>query len=113
MEHLHIEELLEFSPQKRIRKKLLGSRRIVTELLCYEPGQSTPIHHHPEQDEVFLVLEGQGTISVGEEEAAEEAAIGPRSLLHVPAGTRHGMKAAGDSRMVVLFFKAPATPGAG
>ncbi len=112
MEHLHIEELVEFSTAKRVRKKLLGSRKIVAELLCYEPGQSTPVHHHPEQDEVFLVLEGSGTISTGDGEAMEKATVGPKSLIHVPAGTRHGLTA-GDSRLIILFFKAPATPGAG
>ena len=104
MEHLRVEDLVEFSTGKRIRKKLLGSGKIVAELLCYEPGQSTPIHHHPQQDEVFYVLEGSGKITIGE----EEAIINPKSLILVPAQTRHGVTA-GDSRLVILFFKAPAS----
>ena len=102
MEHLRIEQLLEFSTAKRIRKKLCGSEKIVAELLCYEPGQATPLHQHPQQDEVFYVLEGNGKIFIGEEED-----INPGSLIFVPAQTRHGMTAANNSRLVILFFKAP------
>ena len=107
MEHLHVEEAVEFSAAKRIRKKLLGSSRIVAELLCYEPGQSTPVHHHPQQDEVYYVLEGSGKISTGNNGAKQETQVEPKSLIFVPAGTPHGLVA--DSRMVVLFFKSPAS----
>ncbi len=102
MDHLHIEDLVEFSTDKRIRKKLLGSGKIVAELLCYEPGQSTPMHQHPQQDELFYVLEGNGKLTVG----GEETTINAKSLIHVPAQTLHGVTA-GDSRLIILFFKAP------
>ena len=109
MEHLRIGEAVEFSMAKRIRKKLLGSSRMVAELLCYEPGQSTPVHYHPQQDEVFYVLEGSGTISTSNDGAMKTTKVEPKSLILVPAGTQHGLIA--ESRMVVLFFKSPATPG--
>ncbi len=102
MDHLQIDSLVEFSAAKRIRKKLLGSPKIVAELLCYEPGQSTPIHQHPQQDEIFYVLEGTGKLTLGD----EETDIHPKSLILVPAQMRHGLIAA-DSRLVILFFKAP------
>jgi quercetin dioxygenase-like cupin family protein len=109
MDHMRIEEAVEFSAAKRIRKKLLGSSRIVAELLCYEPGQSTPVHHHPQQDEVFYVLEGSGRIFTRSDSSDTETKVEPKSLIFVPSGTQHGLTA--DSRMVVLFFKSPATPG--
>lgn len=101
MDHLNIDDVMEFSGEKRIRKKLRGSENIITELLCYEPGQSTPMHHHPQQDEIFYVVEGTGTITVGEEQGRVVA----NSLYFVPAQTPHGLTA--DSRLVLLFFKAP------
>lgn len=104
MEHLQVEDLIEFSAVKRIRKKLLGSGKIVAELLCYEPGQSTPVHQHPQQDEVFYVLEGNGTLSIN----GEQRTIQANNLLLVPAQSQHGL-VAGDTRLVILFFKAPAT----
>ena len=109
MDHLRIEDAVEFSAAKRIRKKLLGSSRIVAELLCYEPGQSTPVHHHPQQDEMFYVLEGSGKIFTRNAGVDVETQIDPKSLIFIPAETQHGLTA--DKRMVVLFFKSPATPG--
>ena len=103
MQHLRVEDLKEFSKDKRIRKKLLGSEKIAAEFLCYEPGQGTPIHHHPKQDEFFYVLEGRGTITVG----GEGVVVGPTSLVLVPAQVPHGLSADRDSRLVVMFVKAP------
>jgi len=105
MEHMRIGEVTEFSLGKRIRKRLLGSGKLVAGLLCYEPGQRTPKHHHLKQDGCFYVIEGNGRIIVGE----EEVPVNPKSLVFAPAGTTHGITAADDSRLVVLFFKAPAS----
>lgn len=105
MEQLNISDLIEFAQPKRVRKKLLGSKRIVGELLCYEPGQSTPLHQHPQQDECFFVLEGQGTLSVGD----ENRVIRRHDLILVPPATMHSLTADGGTRMVLIFFKAPAT----
>src|SRR5579884_3502252 len=108
MEHIQIADLVEFSLDKRIRKKLRGSPNIVTELLCYEPGQATPVHHHPQQDEVFYIIEGNGIISIG----SEQSPVVANSLYFVPAQSPHGITA-GDKRLVILFFKAPGSPMAG
>ena len=111
MEHLRIEELVEFSTEKRTKKKLFGSRKIVAGLLCFEPGQAAPVHDHPQQDEVFYVLEGNGKISIGGEKGTEETKIPPKSVVLVPARARFGISATNDSRLVVLFFKSPALAG--
>lgn len=104
MEHLNVGEMIEFAAAKRVRKKLLGSKRIVGELLCYEPGQATPLHQHPQQDECFLVLEGAGTLAAGE----EKRPIRTHDLILVPAATHHALLADAGARLVLLFFKAPA-----
>src|SRR5262245_15060723 len=102
MEQLNVREMIEFSAGKRVRKKLLGSKCIVGELLCYEPGQSTPLHQHPQQDECFFVVEGSGTLSAG----ASTKPIRATDLILVPAETPHSLVADGGSRLVLLFFKA-------
>jgi quercetin dioxygenase-like cupin family protein len=108
MEQLNVGEMIEFAAGKRVRKKLLGSGRIVGELLCYEPGQSTPLHQHPQQDECFFVLEGAGTLTVG----GENRVIRQHDLILVPPQTLHSLVADGGTRMVLIFFKAPATTSA-
>lgn len=103
MEILNVNEVKEFSKEKRIRKKLLSSEKLVAEFVCYEPGQSTPEHPHPKQDELFYVIEGRGTFIIdGKDVPVEES-----NLVLVPARVKHGIKADKDSRLVVMFTKAP------
>ncbi len=109
MEHAKIGEMVEYSDAKRIRKRVFLSDDLVSELVCYEPAQGTPVHHHPRQDEIFYVIEGRGTMSVGEE--VIEVAAG--SAVFVPATEPHGVTAADDSRLVLMFFKAPGRPPKG
>jgi quercetin dioxygenase-like cupin family protein len=50
-----------------------------------EPGQRIPVH--PEALAAYIILEGTGTMQVGD----ELYPIGPGSLIVVPAGVRRGM----------------------
>ena len=108
-EVLKIADLAEYSVEKRVRKRLFLSDHIVSEVVFYEPGQQTVEHHHPRQDEIFLVLEGRGTSTFGKEEVRVEAS----SMIFVPANLKHGVKVDDDSRLVLLFFKGPGRPGRG
>jgi mannose-6-phosphate isomerase-like protein (cupin superfamily) len=58
---------------------------------------------HPKQDEIFYVVEGKGAMIVED----EEIPVGPKSVIFVPARMSHGVKAAEDGNMVLMFFKAP------
>jgi quercetin dioxygenase-like cupin family protein len=105
MEQLKVEDVKEFSMEKRIRKKLLGSEKIVAEMICYEPGQGTPEHVHPKQDEIFYVIEGRGIMIVD----GKEISLNPTSLILVKAREKHGVKTLPDNRLVMMFTKAPAS----
>ena len=107
MEHLKIMQQLEFSPAKQVRKKLISSENLVAELVCYEPGQSTVPHLHPRQDEIFYVIEGKGTIVIGEEEVPVSAG----SVVYGPLGVRHGIRADAGGRLALIFIKGPGSKG--
>jgi len=66
---IRLQELMKFRGDKRVRKKLFEGAQLWGELLCYEAGQATPSHHHPTEDELFVILEGHaeswpGTMSL-------------------------------------------------
>ena len=103
MEQLSVEAAKEFAAEKRIRKKLLGSEKLVAEMVCYEPGQATPEHAHPKQDEIFYVVEGSGVMIIN----GEEISLKPSNLILVKANEKHGVRTLPDSRLVMMFFKAP------
>ena len=67
---------------------------------CYEPGQVTPFHVHPNDDEVIYCVEGRGAITFADRPAVP---IEPGSVISLPAGLPHGIEAAKDSRMVVIY----------
>ena len=103
MNALSIRDLIEFDTDRRIKKKILYTESVVSDLQCYEPGQGTVIHHHNTDDEAFYVIEGRGTVSVDE----EVYEVGPTSLVFAPMGKEHGIEAASDSRLVIIYFRSP------
>lgn len=98
-----LNDMIEYDPALRVRKPIMKVPSFVSEIVCYEPGQTTATHHHPVQDEIWLVLEGRGEIWIGDERQAVEQS----SMIFIPAGIRHGLGAAADSRLVLLFIKSP------
>ena len=45
---VNINDLKRYSPEARVNQPLLDSKDLVTRMNCYEPGQITPLHMHPE-----------------------------------------------------------------
>lgn len=106
----NLNDLIEFQPGGKVRKRVFITDKLEMELVCYEPGTSTVEHHHVGQDEIFMILEGSGTITVG----GEPVRVGPGSLVYAPADIKHGIEPDRDGRMVMVFVKAPgrsARPG--
>lgn len=103
METLSLDDMIEFNTDRRIRKRLIIADRIESELVCYEPGQGTVEHHHVEQDEIFYVVEGKGNFVVD----GETVPVATGSMLLAPADSKHAIETSDDSRLVVIFFKAP------
>ncbi len=106
-EVLRVSHLAKYSVDKRVRKRLFLSDRIVSEVVFYEPDQQTADHHHPRQDKIFLVLEGRGTITFDTEEMQVEQTC----MIFMPANLKHGVKVDDDSCLMLLFFKGPGRPG--
>ena len=63
-------------------------------------GFGSPIHIHSDDDEFFVVLEGEVRFRLGE----EDVVLGPRSFVHGPSGTAHGFTLNSDEARVLLFF---------
>ena len=97
---VNINDLKRYSPEARVNQPLLSSQDLVTRMNCYEPGQITPLHIHPNDDEVVFCVEGRGAVTFVEREAVP---LVPGSIVSLPAGLAHRIEAAPDSRMVVIY----------
>ena len=105
---LDLDDLIEFDADVRVvRKKLFQSETIVSELVCYEPGQLTKSHVHPNQDEIFFCMAGKGVITFA---AGDDVPIEKGGVVFVPQGTEHGVDTLAGERLVLVFTKGPGLP---
>jgi quercetin dioxygenase-like cupin family protein len=98
---VNINNLKRFSPDARVNQLVLNSKDLVTRMNCYEPGQITPKHVHPDDDEIVFCVEGRGAVKFDGRDAVP---LIPGAIVNLPAGLAHWIEAASDSRMVVLYW---------
>jgi quercetin dioxygenase-like cupin family protein len=97
---VNIHDLKRYAPEARVNQPLLSSSDLVTRMNCYEPGQITPLHIHPDDDEVVYCVEGRGAVTFEDRDAVP---LKPGSIISLPKGLAHRIEAAPDSRMVVIY----------
>jgi mannose-6-phosphate isomerase-like protein (cupin superfamily) len=68
------------------------------------PGGGPPPHIHHREAELFYVLDGDITILAGEQTVHASAG----TCVHIPAGTVHTFKNAGDAPVRMVIMYAPA-----
>jgi len=66
-----------------------------------EPGESPPIHVHPDAEQVFFILEGEGEMGVGPD-AAEKHPLKVGDFVRTPPGVPHSVSCLGGNRLVYL-----------
>lgn len=118
MEILDLKKAEQFSPEHHIHLTLSQSPLCAVSIACWEPGQVSPIHSHPEADEIYHVLEGEGVFLDGK----TEQRLGPRGTVVFAAGEVHQVRSltrmvlyriqAGPDRTAVSFEAWPAALGA-
>jgi mannose-6-phosphate isomerase-like protein (cupin superfamily) len=67
-------------------------------------GRVLEAHVHDEEDDAFLIMEGEMTFVFGDEEAAAP----PGTFVLVPPGVEHGFRNDGDVPVRMLNIHAPA-----
>ena len=98
---VNINDLKRYSSDARVNQPVMSSKDVTTRMNCYEPGQITPLHMHPNDDEVVFCVEGRGALTFEEH---DDVPLLPGTIVNLPAGLAHRIEAAADSRMVVLYW---------
>ena len=65
---------------------------------------ATAAHYHPRTEEIYYLLEGHGSMQVGN----EIRAVGPGDAIAIPPGARHQMRNTGSVVLKFLCCCAPA-----
>lgn len=93
----------EFGSSKMGKVRLASAAHLYAGLNCFLPGQEHAAHVHADQDKMYVVLEGRGEATVGD----EAGAVAAGDLVFAPAGVSHGLKNTGEENLVVLVVFSP------
>lgn len=102
-----VEKILGGPIKPIINSKTAGSKNLVFALGVFDSGEELVPHIHPQSEEVYYVLQGKGTVYLGEER--KEIQIEPEMALYIPPGTIHAIMNTSQQRLTVAFFIAPGT----
>jgi len=83
------------------------SRDLSTNIVYIAPGGVLAPHHH-ENEEVYIILEGEGT---GEFGLGEPVAVRKGMFLHLPPNAEHGIENTGSEMMKIITVNSPPVGG--
>ena len=81
----NIPSQVRFSAEKMQKVNLFKTENFFCDIYCLKPGQVQKPHTHAGADKIYFVLEGQGTIQIGNEEkivGKNEICLAESSLVH-------------------------------
>ena len=99
----------EFRADKMGKSDLGRGDHLFTGLNSFEPGQQHEPHSHCDRDKLYVVLEGQGEVTIGD----ESSPVDPGDIAIAPAGVVHSMRNPGPERLVALIVMSPPPPTRG
>lgn len=67
------------------------------------PGRATIPHHHAVTEEIYYILSGTGSMTLG----TETRSVGPGDAIAIPPGERHTILNTGSDELVFLCMCAP------
>ena len=79
-----------------IRNQSLAEARV-------PPGATTTLHHHPQAEEIYYILSGQGEMRIG----PEKNSVGPGDAVAIRPGSAHQITNVGRDVLVFLCCCSP------
>jgi quercetin dioxygenase-like cupin family protein len=92
-----------FNPNKMGKSDLARGRHLFAGLNSFEPGQVHEPHSHCDRDKLYVVMEGRGELTIGE----ETATVVPGDVALAEADVVHSLRNNGNERLVVLVVMGP------
>jgi quercetin dioxygenase-like cupin family protein len=99
----HLAAHAKFSPEKMAKTDIALGETLFAGLNCFGPGQQHAAHAHPGQDKLYVVLEGDAEIQVGDEKQLVSTGGGAFAR----SGVMHSVRNCGEKRLIVLAVLAP------
>lgn len=99
-----LRSIWEEGEKERPREKLLVNREetetIALGYVSIGQGTSTQTGFHDDEEEIYVVLKGRATLTIGE----EKKEVGPGDIAYVPRNTKHQMTCISEEKLEYLYF---------
>jgi mannose-6-phosphate isomerase-like protein (cupin superfamily) len=105
LEDVNSTKVLGGTLKRMFNPMLAGTKHMTFSVGYFPPGEGLNAHIHPESEEVYYVVRGEGTVYLGEDK--KPLPIVPDTAIYIPAGEIHGVQNTGNKRLVICFFVAP------
>lgn len=92
--------------KKLITSKTAGSKNADLGILRLQPKKKTVPNIHPESEELFYILKGKGTLTVGQETKEIKAGQG----VYIPSNVTHTFENTDEEIMEFLLIHSPPEP---
>ncbi len=68
-----------------------------------QPESEQPIHSHPDSEQVYVIVQGRGAMTVGD----ETQEVGAGTTILVPPATNHSIRNVGEEKLVFISATSP------
>jgi len=73
-------------------------------VVVLEPGEAPPLHRHDDAEQIFYVLEGTGTLTIGD--LSEQFSVKPGDVVRIPPSILHSIRCDGATTLRYLSVDA-------
>ena len=80
-----------------------GAENVAITWVEGQPGSEQPVHSHPDNEQVYVIVRGLGVMTVGK----ETQEVGPGTAILVPPRTDHCIRNIGAEQLVFISATSP------
>jgi quercetin dioxygenase-like cupin family protein len=91
--------------------EVLDLQKMAAKLWYFQPGEEVGFHAHPEEEELYYVVQGEFSLKLGDASDPEYVTVGPGTFFAAGPYEPHGHRCVGEREGVVLALGAPADAG--
>ena len=99
----NMNDIREFDPKGILRKGPIAADKLNFNAYFLQPRQLLKLHKHPDSDELFYIIEGEGQFTVGNNQTMVKSG----AVVYGPANVPHGLVNSGNGNIVMVSVQGP------
>lgn len=105
---LNLQMLKQFQDNQYVRQLVFKSSNVEILVVCWRPGQCSPVHGHGPSDGLMIMLEGELVNTSYHTNGQKVTTVWrPGDVGHTPVGVQHEVKNTSTENVVSLHIYAP------